>query len=75
VVTRVQRRSNVDRWCELELDDESVLVVVRVRDWALEPEIAEVPMRAGAVSVQDQTDLDHAWNELEILHPVASGVV
>lgn len=43
-------RPNVDRWCELELDDQSALVMVRVRDWAREPEIAEVLTRAGARS-------------------------
>jgi outer membrane lipoprotein SlyB len=68
VMTRVQRRPNVDRWCELELDDQSALVVVRVRDWAREPEIAEVLTHAGSVSVQDHTHLDHPWQELEDRH-------
>jgi hypothetical protein len=72
VMTRVQRRPNVDRWCELELDSQFALVGVRVRDWAREPEIAEELTRAGAVSVQDQTDLDHTWQELEALHPALS---
>jgi hypothetical protein len=71
VVTRVQRQPNVDRWCELELDDQAALVVVLVRDWAREPEIAELLTSAGAVSVQDHTDLDHPWQELEDLHATA----
>lgn len=68
VVTRVRRRPNVDRWCELELDERSVLVAVRVRDWSQEPEIAALLTKSGAVAVLDRTDLDHTWRELEIEH-------
>jgi hypothetical protein len=69
VVTRVRRQPDVDRWCELELGDDSVLVVVRVRDWSHEPEIAALLTRAGAVQILDRTDLDHTWRELEVEHP------
>jgi hypothetical protein len=68
VVTRVRRRPDVDQWCELALDDDSVLLAVRVRDWAHEPEIAELLTQAGAVSVLDRLDVDHTWQELEIEH-------
>jgi hypothetical protein len=68
VVTRVRRRPDVDRWCEMALDGQSVLVAVRVRDWAREPEIAALLTRAGAVSVLDHVELDHTWQELEIEH-------
>jgi hypothetical protein len=68
VVTRVRRRPDIDQWCELALDDQSVLVAVRVRDWAREPEIAALLTGAGAVSVLDHVELDHTWRELEIEH-------
>lgn len=68
VITRVRRRPDVDRWCELALDDQSVLVAVRIRDWSHEAEIAELLMQAGAVSVLDHLELDHTWQELEIEH-------
>jgi hypothetical protein len=68
VVTRVRRRPDVDRWCEMELDEQSVLIAVRVRDWSREPEIAALLTQAGAVAVLDRTDLDHTWQELEIEH-------
>lgn len=68
IVTRVRRRPDVDRWSELQLDEQSVLVAVRVRDWAHEPEMAAILMQAGAVTVLDRTDLDHTWQELEIEH-------
>lgn len=68
VVTRVRRQADVDRWCELSLEDQSVLVAVRVRDWDHEPEIAALLTRAGAVSVLDHLELDHTWQELEIEH-------
>lgn len=68
VVTRVRRRPDVDRWCELQLDEESVLVAVRVRDWSREPEIAALLTNAGALAVLDRTDLDHTWRELEAEH-------
>jgi hypothetical protein len=78
VITRVRRRPDVDQWCELELDEQSVVVAVRVRDWGREPQIAALLTRAGAVSVLDHLELDHTWQELEIEHrsgqsaPVAS---
>jgi hypothetical protein len=68
VVTRVRRRPDIDKWCELELDDQSVLVAVRVREWTREPEIAALLTQAGAVSVLDHMELDHTWQELEIEH-------
>jgi hypothetical protein len=68
VVTRVRRSPDVDRWCELELDDQSVLVAVRIRDWAREPEIAALLMQSGATQVLDQFELDHSWRELELEH-------
>jgi hypothetical protein len=68
VITRVRRRPDVDSWTEVELDDQSVLVAVRVRDWAHEPEIAALLTRAGAVRVLDRLDLDHTWQELEVEH-------
>jgi hypothetical protein len=68
VVTRVRRSPDVDRWSELVLDDKSVVVAVRVRDWAREPEIAALLTKAGAVSVLDHLELDHTWQELEIEH-------
>ncbi len=46
----------------------SVLLAVCIRDWAHEPKIAELMKQAGAVSVLDRLDLDHAWQELEIEH-------
>jgi hypothetical protein len=52
----------------LSLDDQSVLVAVRVRDWEREPEIAALLTSAGAVSVLDHLELDHTWQELEIEH-------
>ena len=69
VVTRVRRQPDVDRWCELELPDDAVLVVVRVRDWSHEPEIAALLKQSGAVQILDRTDLDHTWRELEVEHP------
>ena len=68
VVTRVRRQPDVDRWSELALDGQSVLVAVRVRDWAREPELAALLTRAGAVTVLDRLDLDHTWQELEVEH-------
>ena len=68
VVTRVRRQPDIDRWCELSLDDQSVLVAVRVRDWEHEPEVAALLTKAGAVSVLDHLELDHTWQELEIEH-------
>jgi hypothetical protein len=68
VITRVRRQPDVDRWSELALDDESVLVAVRVRDWAHESEIAELLTSAGALTVLDKLDLDHTWQELEVEH-------
>jgi hypothetical protein len=68
VVTRVRRQPDVDRCCELSLDDQSVLVAVRVRDWEREPEIAALLTKAGAVSILDHLELDHTWQELEIEH-------
>ncbi|HEY2592898.1 MAG TPA: hypothetical protein VGK33_03235 [Chloroflexota bacterium] len=68
VVTRVRRRPDLDEWCELSLDDKNVMVAVRVRDWAREPEIAALLTQAGAVSVNDHPEYDHTWQELEIAH-------
>ncbi|MBV9577587.1 MAG: hypothetical protein JO057_03235 [Chloroflexi bacterium] len=68
MVTRVRRSPDVDRWCELELDANSVLVAVRVHDWSREPEIATLLTGSGAVAVLDRTDLDHSWQELEGEH-------
>jgi hypothetical protein len=68
VVTRVRRQPDVDRWCELALNDQNVLVAVRVRDWTHEAEIAALLTQAGAVSVLDHLELDHTWQELEIEH-------
>jgi hypothetical protein len=68
VITRVRRQPDVDRWSELTLDDQSVLVAVRVRDWAHEPEMAALLTRAGAVTVLDRLELDHTWQELEVEH-------
>jgi hypothetical protein len=68
VVTRVRRYPNTDSWCELGLDDKAVVVAVRVRDWADEPQIASVLKQAGAKAVLDQMDLDHSWRELELEH-------
>jgi hypothetical protein len=68
VQTRVRRQPDVDRWCELGLDEQSVLVVVRVRDWSREPEIAALLKSAGAVSIEDHTELDRSWRELEQAH-------
>jgi hypothetical protein len=68
VVTRVRRRPDVDRWCELAMDGQSVVVAVRVRDWTREPEIAALLTAAGATSVLDHLELDHSWQELEIEH-------
>ena len=73
MVTRVRRSPDVDRWCELELDERAVLVVVRVRDWGREPELADLLRRAGANAVLDQLDLDHTWGELESLHHSGQG--
>jgi len=69
VQTRVRRQPNVDRWCELGLDEQSAMVVVRVRDWAREPEIANLMRSAGAVSIEDHMEHDHSWSELEMVHP------
>jgi len=68
VQTRVRRQPNVDRWCELGLDEQSALVVVRVRDWSREPEIAGLLKNAGAESILDHTELDRSWGELELEH-------
>jgi hypothetical protein len=68
LATRVRRRPHVDRWSEIELDEQSVLVVVRVRDWAREPTIAAALRSAGAVQILDHMDLDHTWQELELAH-------
>jgi hypothetical protein len=68
IVTRVRRRPDVDRWCELALDEQAVLLVVRVREWDREPEIAALLTSAGATVVEDHLDLDHAWRELELEH-------
>jgi hypothetical protein len=68
VVMRVRRQPNVDRWCELELDDDSVVIVVRVRDWSREGEIASVLKEMGARDVLDKLDVDHTWRELETEH-------
>jgi len=68
VVTRVRRYPNEDRWSELGLNENNVLVAVRVRDWAAEPEIAAMLKRAGATDVLDRMDLDHSWRELELEH-------
>jgi hypothetical protein len=68
IQTRVRRRPDVDRWCELGLDDQSVLVVVRVRDWEHEAEMSELLRQAGAVSIEDRTELDRSWRELEVEH-------
>jgi hypothetical protein len=68
VITRVRRRPDVDRWSELALDDQSVLVAVRVRDWSHESEMAALLTSAGAVTVLDHLELDHTWQELEVEH-------
>jgi hypothetical protein len=68
VVTRVRRQPNVDRWCELELDNDSVVIVLRVRKWAREGEIASVLERMEAGEVLDKLDADHTWRELEAEH-------
>lgn len=69
VITRVRRRPEEDRWCEVELGGDDVLVVVRVRDWAQEPRIAAVLEQAGARAVLDQLALDKDWHDLELEHP------
>jgi hypothetical protein len=74
VITRVRRQPDVDRWCELELEPDSVVVVVRVRDWARESEIASLLKRLGAREVLDQLDRDHSWRELEAEHPTGQPV-
>jgi hypothetical protein len=68
VVTRVRRRPDVDSWSEVALDDQSVLVAVRVRDWSHEPEMAALLTSAGAETVLDRLDLDHTWQQLEVEH-------
>jgi hypothetical protein len=68
VITRVRRQPDVDQWCELALDDKSVLLAVRIRDWSHEPEIAKLLKQAGATSVLDRLDRDHTWQELEVEH-------
>jgi len=69
VITRVRRHSDEDRWCEVELGGSDVLLVVRVRDWSREPDIAKLLQGAGARAVLDQLALDHDWHDLEELHP------
>jgi hypothetical protein len=68
VITRVRRRPDVDAWSELALEDQSVLVAVRVRDWSHETEMAALLTRSGAVTVLDHLELDHTWQELEVEH-------
>jgi len=69
VITRVRRRPEEDRWCEVPVDSSDVLVVARVRDWSHEPEIAALMTGAGARCVVDHLDLDRTWRELEREHP------
>jgi hypothetical protein len=69
VITRVRRRPEEDRWCEVPIDSNDVLVVARVRDWSHEPEIAALMTAAGARCVVDHLDLDRSWHELELEHP------
>jgi hypothetical protein len=72
VITRVRRRPEEDRWCEVPVDGDEVLVVVRVEDWSREPQIAELLMHVGARCVVDHLDLDRTWEELEFEHPSQS---
>lgn len=69
VITRIRRHSDEDRWCEVELGASDVLLVVRVRDWAQEPTIANLLQKAGARAVLDQLALDKDWHDLEAIHP------
>jgi len=69
VITRVRRRSDKHSWCEVQLGGSDVLVVVRVRDWSREPQVADLLQRAGARAVLDQPALDKDWHELELEHP------
>ncbi|MBV9323261.1 MAG: hypothetical protein JO352_05680 [Chloroflexi bacterium] len=69
VITRVRRRPEEDRWCEVELGGDDVLVVVRVRDWSHEDRIAAVLNQAGARAVLDRLALDKDWHDLELEHP------
>ncbi|MBV9171748.1 MAG: hypothetical protein JOZ81_16885 [Chloroflexi bacterium] len=69
VITRVRRRPEEDRWCEVELGSDDALVVVRVRDWSQEPRIAALLKQTGARAVLDQLALDKDWHELELEHP------
>jgi hypothetical protein len=69
VITRVRRRPEEDRWCEIPIGGEEVLVVVRVADWSREPQIADLLTRTGARCVVDRLDLDRSWDELEFEHP------
>jgi hypothetical protein len=69
VITRVRRRPDEDRWCEVELGGDDVLVVVRVRDWSQEDKIARALSQTGARAVLDQFALDKGWHQLELEHP------
>jgi hypothetical protein len=69
VITRVRRRPEEDRWCEVPINGQEVLVVVRVPDWSHEPEIAELLTQVGARCVLDHPELDRSWDELELEHP------
>ena len=68
VITRVRRRPEEDRWCEVDLDSNDVLVVARVRDWSQEDRIAALLRTAGARAVLDQLALDKDWHDLELEH-------
>jgi hypothetical protein len=74
VATRVRRQPNVDRWCELELGPDAVVVVVRVRDWANEQAIAALLVDHGAREVLDKLERDHTWGDLEAVHPSGTAV-
>jgi hypothetical protein len=69
VITRVRRRPEEDRWCEVELGADDILVVVRVQDWSQEDKISAALSQAGARAVLDQFALDKDWHQLELEHP------
>ena len=69
VITRVRRRPEEDRWFEVPLNGDQVLVLARVRDWSQEAKIAALFEEAGALAVLYQLDRDTDWRTLERQHP------
>jgi hypothetical protein len=69
VITRVRRRPEEDRWFEIPLQGDEVLVVARVQNSSQEDKVAALLKDAGARAVLDQPDGTSDWDRLELQHP------